>query len=280
MSDETLKIQALNESAYRLIRQMLDTNKVAYYTHQLKSERPYRVVIQGLHPQTDKSEIISSLQEHNHEVREVTNVIIKKLKDPSNKNGEKIAVTLPLFFVSLEPKENNKQIFDIQALLYQRITVEAPHRRKDVPQCKNCQQFGHTRAYCKKSPKCVKCGDNHQTAACIKTKKTKPKCANCAENHTANWKGCEAYRTAQQKCSPKITTVIDRLREDTSFADVAKQNSSSSNNRSKSVEPAQPEPSSNQNNVILQLLQNIQLSLQKMEFRLQRLEGTQKINSR
>lgn len=44
----------MNESAYRLIRQMLDTNEVAYYTHQLKSERPYRVVIRGLHPQMIK----------------------------------------------------------------------------------------------------------------------------------------------------------------------------------------------------------------------------------
>lgn len=119
---------------------------------------------------------------------------MKKLEDPSNINGEKIVLTLPLFFVSFEPKENNEQIFDIQELLYQRITAEAPHRRKDVPQCKNCQQFGHTRAYCKRSPIYVKCCDNHQTAACVKTKKTKPKCTNCAENHTANWKGCEAYK--------------------------------------------------------------------------------------
>ena len=213
MSDGTLKIQALTEASYRKSRDLLNTKKLAYHTHQLKSERPYRVVIRGLHPNTEKSDIVTALAEFHHKVRDVVNVTIRKRKDPSNRNSDKVLINLPLFFVSLEPSHNNKDIYDISALLYQRISVEAPHKKNEIPQCKNCQQFGHTRTYCRKSPKCVKCAENHSTEECKKPKKNKAKCANCSGDHTANWKGCDTYQKIQKNFSSRTTSAIDRIRE-------------------------------------------------------------------
>lgn len=212
MSNNTLKVQTKDENVYRQVRIFLNETSVTYYTYQLKSEKLFRVVIRDLHPRTEKSEITAALKELGHEAREVANVIIKKKKDAS-KDSEKISVPLPLFFVALEPQPNNKHIYEIKALLHQWITVEVPRKKKEIPQCKNCQQFGHIQKYYQKIAKCVKCGEKHKTQDCKKSRKTRTKCTNCAGNHTANWKGCEFYQSIQQKFAPKYVSAQDRIKE-------------------------------------------------------------------
>lgn len=76
MSDETLKIQVQCETSNRKVRDLLNKKNLAYYTHQLKSERPYRVVIRSLQPQTEKRKIITALAEHHQKVSDVVNVVI------------------------------------------------------------------------------------------------------------------------------------------------------------------------------------------------------------
>lgn len=61
-------------------------------------------------------------------------------------------------------------------------------------QCYSCQQFGHTKSYCKKTFRCVKCGLEHPTANCTKNLTTPPKCEHCLESHTANYSGCNIYQ--------------------------------------------------------------------------------------
>jgi len=70
-------------------------------------------------------------------VRDVTNVHHPKTKE-----------SLSLFFLGLEPKENNKSIFELQTLLNTHIQVETPKPHYDIIQCKRCQGLGHTQTYC------------------------------------------------------------------------------------------------------------------------------------
>jgi len=52
------------------------------------------------------------------------------------------------FFVDLEPAINkNKEIFVLEYLCYTKIKVEAPKPKNQIPQCMNCQDYGHTRSY-------------------------------------------------------------------------------------------------------------------------------------
>lgn len=278
LSNNTLKIQVKDENIYRKVRSFLNEKHVSYFT----SEKPFRVVIRGLHPQTDKAEIIAALLDFGHEVREVTNVVIKKKID-TKKNGEKIAVPLPLFFVALEPKENNKNIYDLKALIHQRISIEAPHKKKEVPQCKNCQQFGHTRKYCQKPAKCVKCGNPHRTEECKKSMKTTAKCANCAGNHTAIWKGCETYQAAQQKFAPREVTAQDRIknkileiRKGQSYAEVTNHHQTQLNTENSPPPAGQPVL----DNILHSLLRSIHKLLENIESRLQRLENSSVPHSR
>jgi len=75
-----------------------------------------------------------------------------------------------------------------------RIKFEPPYKKKDLVQCHRCQRYNHSRRYCNRSPRCVKCGDDHLTETCTKDKRTPAKCALCDDAHPANYKGCRVYR--------------------------------------------------------------------------------------
>ncbi|XP_065219654.1 uncharacterized protein LOC135845118 [Planococcus citri] len=105
------------------------------------------------------------------------------------------------------------------SLLHTKVKVEPPAKKRELPQCKNCQQVGHTKTYCTRKPKCVKCGLDHETKQCRKKKENPAKCANCDGDHTANWRGCPVYHYHYQAkiaaiSKPKMT-VIDRVKQRT-----------------------------------------------------------------
>lgn len=70
-------------------------------------------------------------------MKNVTNVIHKTNKHP-----------LPLFFGDLEPDIQSNAINKLTYLLHTKIKVEEPYKAKFISQCFNCQDYGHTRAYC------------------------------------------------------------------------------------------------------------------------------------
>ena len=57
--------------------------------------------------------------------------------------------------VELFSDVSNKYIYDIQYLLHCKVAFEPPRPKCTIPQCANCQQYGHTKAYCHRIPKCV-----------------------------------------------------------------------------------------------------------------------------
>ena len=68
-----------------------------------------------------------------------------------------------------------------------------------------CQQYGHTKNYCNRSPACVKCAKNHLTIHCPYSGKIEEvKCYNCNGNHPASYKGCEVRKQLQRKRFPPL----------------------------------------------------------------------------
>ena len=147
-----------------------------------------------------------------HVARRVTNIRIRK-----KLNDQVTLVNLPLHRVELEVKDNNREVLDLTALLYTKIKVELPKKVGGIPQCKRCQGIGHSQNYCRRLPRCVKCGGEHASSAFTEPKDSKRRCANCNGEHTANYKGCPKY---QARLAPsQKTTATDRLREPgTSYA--------------------------------------------------------------
>lgn len=114
---------------------------------------------------------------------------------------------IPFTFYTLDIKHINNAI----------VTVEPPRKVKDMVQCYRCQEFGHTKTYCNKRYKCVKCAENHQSVNCPKEKNQPATCANCNENHAASYKGCKIYQEITKRKSgvlnnrPTTSAFRDRL---------------------------------------------------------------------
>lgn len=185
LANNTVKINPKTVDTYRALVRHLRAKNVAFHTYQLKQERAYRVVLRHIHHSIPTSAIKTELETLNFRVRNVMN-ITSRSKNPLN-----------LFFVDLEPSENNKQIFDLQYLLNMKIAVEPPRKSSNIAQCTRCQIYGHTKTYCTRPFSCVKCGKDHITSSCVKPRDTPATCALCDGPHPANYKGCTVYKDIQ-----------------------------------------------------------------------------------
>ena len=99
---DQVKVQTNTPEIFRKITRSLKEKNAAYHTVQLKTDKSYKAVIRGLHPRTNTGKISEELAKIGHQVRTINKI---------NKYDTK--PTLPLFLVELEPRNNNKEIFDI-----------------------------------------------------------------------------------------------------------------------------------------------------------------------
>lgn len=178
-----VRLMVKSVESYRKVINFLETSKINFHTYQLKQERAYRIVIKGLHHSTPPVDIKAELLALGHQVRAVTNVRSRINKEP-----------LSMFFVDLDPDPNNKTVYDIKHINQAIVKIEPPLRTNDFVQCHRCQQYGHTKSYCKNQYRCVKCGMDHATTDCDKSADTPPRCVHCSLNHTASYKGCQVYQ--------------------------------------------------------------------------------------
>ncbi|KAF0740723.1 Uncharacterized protein FWK35_00023125 [Aphis craccivora] len=183
LANGEIKILTGDEHQFRRTIKVLEEQKVEYHRYQLKTEKKFREVIRGLHPETDPCDIKNELSELGHHVHTLTNIKIKKKNNPNNKFSDRTIVRLLLFFVDLEPQANNKDIYEIKNLCYHIIKVESPRKKKRS-------------ATVQKLP-------NIWSHSKLLFQNTKAKSANCGEGHTANWKGCITYKNAIEKAHPK-----------------------------------------------------------------------------
>lgn len=219
---DRLKIQTANPESYRALVQFLRKENAEFHTYQLQEDKPIRVVIRNIHPTTPCELIKEELVVRLFEVRQVTPVLHRLNKTP-----------LPLFFVDLEPSSHANEIFQLTSLLHTKIIVEEPHKPKSISQCANCQDYGHTKAYCGYSPRCVRCGKDHHSSSCPNSRNEPPRCALCQENHPASYKGCTVYKNLQRRKNQNTINYNKNLTSNTNF-----------NLKSKNVQDSHPPNSS------------------------------------
>lgn len=156
-------------------------------------DRPIQAVIRHLHHSISVDDIETALTEQGFSVLSVRPILNRSTKSP-----------LSLFTVSLEPIESSHNIFKITKLLNSIIAVEKPRKPRFPPQCMKCQMYGHTKSYCRHSPRCVKCSETHLTVDCTKSRELPAKCALCSGDHTANYKGCHVAKKLKRPVSRTI----------------------------------------------------------------------------
>ena len=193
---KNLKLILKSPNSFRQVIKLLNDKSVEYFTYQAKEDKSYRVVLKNLHPTTPTELITQDLEDLGFSVRNVTN--IKKKNENSN--------PLPLFYIDLNPAPNNPEIFKLKTLCHSIVKIEEPHSRRDLPQCHRCQNYGHTRTYCNRTPRCVRCGQAHVSDMCEKSKDTPATCALCGKDHPANYRGCAVHKELQKSRNTAAST--------------------------------------------------------------------------
>ncbi len=281
LANGELKIVLNNPDEYRKMRKALcdidclpDTNKkllgaIKFHTFRLNEDKHYCVFIRGLHHSTDVKDIKDELTLAGHDVINVMNIHIKRKID-----DKPTIIKLPLFKVDLKSNDTNQTILDIRQLCHCQISVELPRKKTGVPQCNRCQDYGHTKNYCTKTPRCVKCGERHLYKDCQAQKSSPPKCANCKGNHTSNYRGCPYYQSkfAPNRAAVKTTAVerikaslqapapIKTVNPQRSFASIAASPDLTSTTRGTAAGPSPKASNDNQLDRILSILQRMETS--------------------
>lgn len=109
-----------------------------------------------------------------------------------------------MFLITFDADESIDNVHRIIQILGCRVQVHPLKSSKVIPQCKNCQSFGHTKTYCARQARCVKCAGKHKTDGCTKSKDVGPKCVNCGGNHPASYRGCFVAKELQAIRNKKL----------------------------------------------------------------------------
>ena len=194
LKENELKIQPKTIEMYQVITKALVDQNTEFHTFRPKQDKTYNIVLKGIHSSTPIEEIKEEIENMGHEVSNISNIKNRISKQP-----------LPMFYINLKPKANNKDIYKCTAILHTKISFEPPRKKREIAQCTRCQRYGHTKSYCHHNPRCVKCSENHLTTECPrKTRSDKVRCVLCNGNHPANYKGCSIYKDLQEKTFPRL----------------------------------------------------------------------------
>uniref|UniRef100_A0A6M2DSN3 Putative nucleic-acid-binding protein from transposon x-element n=1 Tax=Xenopsylla cheopis TaxID=163159 RepID=A0A6M2DSN3_XENCH len=194
-----IKLTLNHPHMYNKILKILKDKGTELHSFQEKTKRTFKAVIKDLHHSTDIETLTKEINNLGHKVVRISNLKHKYTKFPLN-----------IFLVELEVKPNNKDFFNIEFLYKTKILIEEKRPSGEIVQCTRCQRFGHTRNYCNRTPRCVKCTEEHFTEQCSwKNKINKDvKCVLCGGNHPASYRGCTIYKETLKRKFPPLRPKI------------------------------------------------------------------------
>lgn len=195
ISENSAKINAVDPESFRAVITVLEKENYTFHTYENKQSRPIRVMIKELHHTCNPESIINNLREQGFEATGAVNKLSFKNKSPLN-----------MFMVTFENNQDIDKIYKITNVLGCRVNIEAIKGSKMIPQCKKCQAFGHTRTYCSRQYRCVKCAGKHSTTECNKAEDMEAKCVNCGGSHPASYRGCIVAKELQMIKNKKLKT--------------------------------------------------------------------------
>ncbi|GFU76489.1 nucleic-acid-binding protein from transposon X-element [Trichonephila clavipes] len=226
-----IKLYTNNSHDYELLQDSVEKLKYQFFTIKPKHERPIKVVVKGLPKNTETRDIHENLIELGFTVDKVTQLVGKITKQP-----------LPVFLINLPRNIHNLKIFHLTLLCYITVRVEG-YDGKGVTQCYSCNKFHHTAENCHFTPRCLKCGEAHQTRECAIKKLEKTYCINChVYGHMANYSKLLLYpkpRKGTNITPNNYATALDNLiRPNTSFAQAVSKSTINSRNPQQMAAPS------------------------------------------
>lgn len=188
---------------------LLEKEKINFYTHPENDNKTFKVILSGL-PQVEIKYIEDSLKEYNVAPTKVTMF---------NTQAER-----KLYLLHFNASEvNRKTLEPIVYVHYHKIKwLPFKPKRNGPTQCMRCLMFGHGIKSCNRYTVCMLCAGSHLTKDCTTHNNTDTKtntnlqytCFNCksaniAHNHKANDANCpfrSKYEEAKKNARSKTTT--------------------------------------------------------------------------
>lgn len=285
LNNNQLSIKVNSENDYRTLTKAVNQAKFEWHSYENKATRPCKVIARGLHPTCDPEYIVEDLKQLGFNILSAVN-LKKKIKV----NDKLTVKALPLFMLTFDHSEDIKKVFTIPYIVNTKVKIEAVRKQRGhIPQCKKCQRFEHTQAFCNREPRCVKCAGNHLTFDCKLDKKAPPKCSNCLEAHPANYRGCTVAKELQKRrLAKKKETVTKPIQQKiptsravkgTLYSDVVKKSTSEAAfNNSPNPSHSNPGPYHSQSNkskedLIMTTLERLNSKIDEISARLEKIEG-------
>lgn len=279
-NNNVYKLNTREVEDYRNTTKILNENNIPWYSFENKQTSQIRVMIKGLHHSCNPELIVEDLQLQNFKAVNAISKYKWKTKEP-----------LDMFLVFFEADEDIKKIYNIKYILNTVVKVEPVKATNIIPQCKKCQSFGHTKNYCNRSPRCVKCPKKHPTSECDRLSTDVLKCCNCGENHPASYRGCTiakelqkrrniALRASKSKVINRITTPSRNLhatRPDISSNFSTERKTYSAVLTQQHLPQRTPQSHSNTSGLLTQILHKLSENENMSKLLLQRLERMENI---
>ncbi|GFU88633.1 putative RNA-directed DNA polymerase from transposon X-element [Trichonephila clavipes] len=232
MTGEYFKLYTDTDEQYHELNQFLEGMKYRFFSNIPKKDRPMKVVIKGLPRDTDPADIHRDLIELGFTIIKVTQLIGKIIKQK-----------LPVFLISLPRNIHNAKIFDLDKLSYISINVEG-YDNKGVTQYITPTISSITpRKKCHLIPRCLKCGESHQTRDCQIQRVEQEYCINCQDfGHMANYAKCPLYpkhkKGSTTNSKNDYTSIVNSLvRPNISYAQATNNNTTNSNPQQQMAPP-------------------------------------------
>ena len=173
---------------YELLLREIKTADLAYHTYPLPNKHQPRVALKGIPPNVSLEEITEELSQRKLQVINIRQITRR------DKTTDQIIQKYPIFIITFREGTNLREVNKINNLCHCIIRWEKYRATRPIQQCFNCQQFGHSSAFCGRPAQCVKCDKSHQTQQCTKRPTDPPKCINCGGEHPANYSGCPTIK--------------------------------------------------------------------------------------
>lgn len=180
-----------NEDYRKFLNQVGDN--IEYHTYTSKDKKTKAFVIYNLNSDFTDQEIKEALQKE-------FDLSIDRLSKLKNTKS-------PIYLVTIKNPINKTQLNkQCSLILNTKITWDIYRNKREIIQCKRCQEWGHATSNCHAKARCLKCADNHLSFECTKSKELPAKCCNCGEDHPANSEQGRVYINAVSNLNTKRKT--------------------------------------------------------------------------
>lgn len=183
-SNKSINIQCASLDDKRKLMELLDNKHLLYHTYTEPHLKNSVFVLKGLNV-AETEEVKKDLIEAGLTPSSVSTL--------SKNDKSEVAV----YIVAFERNSMNLGVLNRShnSIGFLRVKWESLLKEKKRPtQCFRCQAWGHAANNCKRTPRCLKCLDNHEQGKCPRTTRDgNAKCVNCEGDHPANARCCAAF---------------------------------------------------------------------------------------